>query len=491
MVRTAQTLYLRLGISHATLGNKECSSHYINCLPIDNWPPHHWFTSLPPPLPGHTTLQVVLNKPSGLQVMPAGVQCQRTVLTLLTHAYSPSIDANTPASANSNISSINHTADTAGAQHSRDLLRKQESNSKHPEPSVPAAVHRLGRGTSGLLICAISDLARRALGQLMQHATSVVAADTEAPTVPVSAQGANVPAAADVGLQAGAESQPAATRSIHKDGCILITHEQLGPLPFPQPCTTAADSAAAAGACLSADGGVAAAAGSCPADAEMHVESYHLEIGHEASVLLSPAGVDVATGVATLATVCRDGCGSDCGCMLLPAGHVTPSVPPGVVRKLYRTRVQGLVSEPRGQVNVPIGLLPHPGVAEGVWAACSSMNDELERGMQDRQGDRDGDGATWSLTHGQVSGSTRGGDDDAAPQGGGAAARHGSQDCGEQETHVRRSRSQRPKPSCSWWHVVHRDVATNTTLVDVSGTGSIITIFTLPAQGNDDITRGC
>jgi hypothetical protein len=48
MVRTAQTLYLRLGISHATLGNKECSSHYINCLPIDNWPPHHWFTSLPP-----------------------------------------------------------------------------------------------------------------------------------------------------------------------------------------------------------------------------------------------------------------------------------------------------------------------------------------------------------------------------------------------------------------------------------------------------------
>ncbi|CAK9152240.1 unnamed protein product [Ilex paraguariensis] len=83
---------------------------------------------------------IALNKPSGLQVLPGGLFQQRTVLTQLQWR------------ASRQSSSLMH----------------QET---HPHP-VP--VHRLGRGTSGILLCAKSKLAKTRLAAYFADGTSVV-----------------------------------------------------------------------------------------------------------------------------------------------------------------------------------------------------------------------------------------------------------------------------------------------------------------------------
>ncbi|KAM7277295.1 hypothetical protein ACFE04_019161 [Oxalis oulophora] len=85
---------------------------------------------------------IALNKPSGLQVLPGGLFQQRTVLTQLQwrngkHISSPGI---------------------------------QEP---HPVP-----VHRLGRGTSGLLLCAKTKLAKTRLAAYFADGTSIVQANS-------------------------------------------------------------------------------------------------------------------------------------------------------------------------------------------------------------------------------------------------------------------------------------------------------------------------
>ncbi|XAR52385.1 tRNA pseudouridine(32) synthase [Bertholletia excelsa] len=81
---------------------------------------------------------IVLNKPSGLQVLPGGLFQQRTVLTQLQWQAS-----------------------------------KQSSSLTCQEPH-PVPVHRLGRGTSGILLCAKTKLAKACLSAYFADGTSVV-----------------------------------------------------------------------------------------------------------------------------------------------------------------------------------------------------------------------------------------------------------------------------------------------------------------------------
>ncbi|GAB2276720.1 hypothetical protein Dimus_011437 [Dionaea muscipula] len=81
---------------------------------------------------------IALNKPPGLQVLPGGLFQQRTVLTQLQWC-----------------------ASQCGSS-----LPGQES---HPIP-----VHRLGRGTSGILLCARSKHAKACLAACFAHSTSAV-----------------------------------------------------------------------------------------------------------------------------------------------------------------------------------------------------------------------------------------------------------------------------------------------------------------------------
>ncbi len=106
---------------------------------------------------------VVLNKPSGLQVLPAAMQHERTVLTLLRTLWPP------PATA----------APDAGAP----APHQQEGDEAAvlPPPPTPAPVHRLGRGTSGLLLCGVSEAGKRALTAAMTHTTLLHAAPPPAP----------------------------------------------------------------------------------------------------------------------------------------------------------------------------------------------------------------------------------------------------------------------------------------------------------------------
>ncbi|KAF8052905.1 hypothetical protein N665_1492s0009 [Sinapis alba] len=81
---------------------------------------------------------IALNKPSGLQVLPGGLFQQRTVLTQLQWCFG-----------------------------------KKDSSTGALE-SHPAPVHRLGRGTSGILLCAKTKLAKRKLSAYFAEGTSLV-----------------------------------------------------------------------------------------------------------------------------------------------------------------------------------------------------------------------------------------------------------------------------------------------------------------------------
>ncbi|XP_052199997.1 RNA pseudouridine synthase 5 isoform X2 [Diospyros lotus] len=81
---------------------------------------------------------IALNKPSGLQVLPGGLFQQRTVLTQLQWQAS-----------------------------------KQTSSLGCQDPH-PVPVHRLGRGTSGILLCAKTKLAKTCLSMYFADGTSLV-----------------------------------------------------------------------------------------------------------------------------------------------------------------------------------------------------------------------------------------------------------------------------------------------------------------------------
>ncbi|XP_020680582.1 RNA pseudouridine synthase 5 isoform X1 [Dendrobium catenatum] len=85
---------------------------------------------------------VAINKPSGLQVLPGGLFQQRTVLTQLQWK----------ASKQGSICSTGH-----------------DVQQPHPVP-----VHRLGRGTSGILLCAKTKLAKTTLATYFAEGTSFV-----------------------------------------------------------------------------------------------------------------------------------------------------------------------------------------------------------------------------------------------------------------------------------------------------------------------------
>ncbi|KFK34479.1 hypothetical protein AALP_AA5G150800 [Arabis alpina] len=81
---------------------------------------------------------IALNKPSGLQVLPGGLFQQRTLLTQLQWCFG-----------------------------------KKDSSTKAHE-SHPVPVHRLGRGTSGILLCAKTKLAKTKLAAYFAEGTSRV-----------------------------------------------------------------------------------------------------------------------------------------------------------------------------------------------------------------------------------------------------------------------------------------------------------------------------
>eukprot|EP00268_Persea_americana_P045468 TRINITY_DN4638_c0_g2_i11.p1 TRINITY_DN4638_c0_g2~~TRINITY_DN4638_c0_g2_i11.p1 ORF type:complete len:307 (-),score=57.07 TRINITY_DN4638_c0_g2_i11:1021-1803(-) len=82
---------------------------------------------------------VALNKPSGLQVLPGGLFQQRTVLTQL--QWRP---------------------------------EKPNSSRAAAQKSHPVPVHRLGRGTSGILLCAKSKVAKARLAEYFADGTAIV-----------------------------------------------------------------------------------------------------------------------------------------------------------------------------------------------------------------------------------------------------------------------------------------------------------------------------
>ncbi|XP_043696611.1 RNA pseudouridine synthase 5 isoform X2 [Telopea speciosissima] len=83
---------------------------------------------------------IALNKPSGLQVLPGGLFQQRTVLTQLQWRAS----------------------------------KKASSSCGLSQEPLPAPVHRLGRGTSGILLCAKSKLAKARLAAYFADGTSTI-----------------------------------------------------------------------------------------------------------------------------------------------------------------------------------------------------------------------------------------------------------------------------------------------------------------------------
>ncbi|CAN1257973.1 RNA pseudouridine synthase 5 [Linum perenne] len=86
---------------------------------------------------------VALNKPSGLQVLPGGLFQQRTVLTQL------------------------------------QWWTDKEGSSSASEGSHPVPVHRLGRGTSGILLCAKSKLAKTRFAAYFAEGTSLVGGNSD------------------------------------------------------------------------------------------------------------------------------------------------------------------------------------------------------------------------------------------------------------------------------------------------------------------------
>ncbi|OWM70169.1 hypothetical protein CDL15_Pgr026019 [Punica granatum] len=81
---------------------------------------------------------IAVNKPSGLQVLPGGLFQQRTVLSQLQWRV-------------------------------RKKTSSVASQGKHPVP-----VHRLGRGTSGILLCAKTKLAKTRLAMYFADGTSII-----------------------------------------------------------------------------------------------------------------------------------------------------------------------------------------------------------------------------------------------------------------------------------------------------------------------------
>lgn len=87
---------------------------------------------------------IALNKPSGLQVLPGGLFQQRTVLTQL------------------------------------QWRTNKHSSSSAFQDAHAVPVHRLGRGTSGILLCAKTKLAKTRLSSYFAHGTSFVKGDCNA-----------------------------------------------------------------------------------------------------------------------------------------------------------------------------------------------------------------------------------------------------------------------------------------------------------------------
>ncbi|XP_040972015.1 RNA pseudouridine synthase 5 isoform X2 [Gossypium hirsutum] len=83
---------------------------------------------------------VALNKPSGLQVLPGGLFQQRTVLTQLCWSV------------------------------------KKQNSTLNSQETHPVPVHRLGRGTSGILLCAKTKVAKTRLAAYFADGTSRVRA---------------------------------------------------------------------------------------------------------------------------------------------------------------------------------------------------------------------------------------------------------------------------------------------------------------------------
>eukprot|EP00879_Flechtneria_rotunda_P012310 GHRR01012857.1.p1 GENE.GHRR01012857.1~~GHRR01012857.1.p1 ORF type:complete len:305 (+),score=101.83 GHRR01012857.1:165-1079(+) len=92
---------------------------------------------------------LAINKPAGLQVLPRGLICQRTLLTLLQQYH------------------------------------QQYRHLRYPGSLAPVPVHRLGRGTSGVLLCACTVAARTRLSRDFYSAT----AQAVAPNTPAVSHG--------------------------------------------------------------------------------------------------------------------------------------------------------------------------------------------------------------------------------------------------------------------------------------------------------------
>ncbi|KAG2433115.1 hypothetical protein HYH02_012817 [Chlamydomonas schloesseri] len=332
-----------------------------------------------PPAPCHVDVvyedadMVALSKPSGLQVLPAAMFHQRTVLSLLRRHYGDSDSgggggsrdggggeggragggeathtANAAAGAGGSgggssgveataglslgseeavgcggetgVCSCSYTGPAAGGAAQVTKQEGQHRQQKQPQSqqlqrqrlAVPAPVHRLGRGTSGLLLCARTPEARRRLTELMTSKT-VAAAEAAA------AAATTATAAAATAATAAAAAQVA---------------EQLATASLP----TASSDCEPSSSVAAAISGVACGRGRTAAPA--------------ASVSGSAAAACCETPPP----------------QPQQSPPQPPPPPPPPLRKLYRALVQGRVPADQGRVDVPIGPIPHPGVDRGLFA---------------------------------------------------------------------------------------------------------------------------
>ncbi|KAG2488798.1 hypothetical protein HYH03_012598 [Edaphochlamys debaryana] len=216
--------------------------------------------------------------------------------------------------------------------------------------AVPAPVHRLGRGTSGLLLCARTAESRRRLTELMTDKTAAAAAEAAA------AAGSAAAGVAAAGVEAAAGSAAATDPG------------------------SAARSAGGGGGPPSA-----AAAGTERVLGEPHPHPHP-------------------------AAACR--------------------VP---LRKVYRALVQGLVGADQGRVDAPIGPIAHPGVDGGLFAAtpdgkpAASVWRLLERRPAEAEAAGPGAGAGAGSAAGVGRGGERGvAGEESARQGAGASREEGT-----------------------------------------------------------------
>jgi len=277
---------------------------------------------------------VAINKPPGLQVLPASFFHQRTVLSLLRgHPWEKGGRADEQA--------LEVRSETGGAKEggedgegkAKDKGGKGSKRQAKGEDGlhVPAPVHRLGRGTSGLLLCARTKEARQSLTKALEDKTSL-AEDWEA----FALKGGETEGRGMGKVGGEGEGERKLERNGEKSNVL-------------DPCSPAHGflSTSCAVSCSSpVDSSSFSLFSPAPAAALTAIQRQFL-IRHRLGGFATSPSDDSAS----------------------PSSPGQSTFPEPAIRKIYLALVEGLVREDEGLIDARIGPVPFPGVRNGVFAA--------------------------------------------------------------------------------------------------------------------------